>query len=255
MRGRRSGSATSRCLDGPPALLRVVPAASGQTAFPARVLRVAMSRRALRRLRGEWRGQGLLGEETPVGGPEARGSDEDEDEEVAGDQLPPVSGGGRRRRGPRREPLERVANPFELVRLCRGPAGDPQQPGVVPLPFPAREAPPERLAWPWNRVCPQAGGLYRGAGASWCLSRGWVAAPAHCGWLRSVGSAGGVSPKFAHGRSSLAVSCWWKRNCALVWSSDPVLLCNVKREKEKQTMAMPYACLWTGELLTCADKQ
>ncbi|XP_026540675.1 transcription factor 25 [Notechis scutatus] len=70
-----------------------------------------MSHRALRRLRGEWRGQGLLGEE-----PEARGSDEDEDEEVAGDQLPPLCGGGRRRRrGPRREPLERVANPFELI--------------------------------------------------------------------------------------------------------------------------------------------
>ncbi|KAG8144244.1 putative Transcription factor 25 protein [Naja naja] len=67
-----------------------------------------MSRRALRRLRGECRGQGLLGEE-----PEARGSGEDE--EITGNQLPPVCGGGRRRQGPRREPLERVANPFELI--------------------------------------------------------------------------------------------------------------------------------------------
>ncbi|XP_039186809.1 transcription factor 25 [Crotalus tigris] len=72
-----------------------------------------MSCRALRRLRGECRGQGLLGEEPPLGGLEARGNGEDE--EVAGDQLLPVSGGGRRRRGPRREPLERVANPFELI--------------------------------------------------------------------------------------------------------------------------------------------
>lgn len=124
MRERRSGSTTGWCLDGPPALLRVVPAVSGPTAFPTRVLRGAMSRRALRRLRGEWRGQGLLGEEPPLEGPEAQ--DSGEDEEVAGDQPSPVPAGGRRRRGPRREPLERVANPFELVSICRGPAGDPQ---------------------------------------------------------------------------------------------------------------------------------
>lgn len=141
-----------------------------------------MSRRALRRLRGECRGQGLLGEEPPLGGLEARGSSEDE--EVAGDQLLPVSGGGRRRRGPRREPLERVANPFELVRIRRGPAGDPQQPGGV-----------LRLSRPPSRVGPpRPGGLYRGAGASRCLSAGWVAAPALCGWLWSVGSTG-VSPE------------------------------------------------------------
>ncbi|XP_070617855.1 ribosome quality control complex subunit TCF25 [Erythrolamprus reginae] len=74
-----------------------------------------MSRRALRRLRGECRGQGLLGEEPPLGGPEAPDSGEDDDGEAAEDQPTPVSGGGRRRRGPRREPLKRVANPFELI--------------------------------------------------------------------------------------------------------------------------------------------
>ncbi|XP_063169216.1 ribosome quality control complex subunit TCF25 [Candoia aspera] len=77
-----------------------------------------MSRRALRRLRGESRGQGLLGEEPLLGGLDAGGSGEDEDEEGAGDEPLPVSDGGRRRRrrrGPRRESLERVANPFELI--------------------------------------------------------------------------------------------------------------------------------------------
>ncbi|KAM6429960.1 ribosome quality control complex subunit TCF25 isoform 2-T2 [Liasis olivaceus] len=76
-----------------------------------------MSRRALRRLRGESRGQGLLGEDPALGGLDAGGSGEDDDGEGAGEELLPVSGGGRRRRrrGPRREPLQRVANPFELI--------------------------------------------------------------------------------------------------------------------------------------------
>lgn len=170
-----------------------------------------MSRRALRRLRGEWRGQGLLGEETPLGGLEARGGGEDE--EVAEDQLLPVSGGGRRRRGPRREPLERVANPFELVRTRRGPAEDPQQPGGVPrLP-----RAPSRVGPPRPGVC-----VDRGAGASRCLSAGWVAAPALCGWLRSVGSTG-VSPEslLPGGVLPGSVPCWWGKNFPLVRSPDP----------------------------------
>ncbi|XP_054856903.1 transcription factor 25 [Eublepharis macularius] len=68
-----------------------------------------MSRRALRRLRGELRGQAL---------PEAE-EDEEEEEEEEEEQLPAAGprqdGASARRRKPRQEPARRVANLFELI--------------------------------------------------------------------------------------------------------------------------------------------
>ncbi|XP_062997039.1 ribosome quality control complex subunit TCF25 [Elgaria multicarinata webbii] len=78
-----------------------------------------MSRRALRRLRGESRGQALLEEEAPPppppsGGPEGgRGGEEEEEEEEGGERL--SRPGCRRRRRGQHEPAGRVANLFELI--------------------------------------------------------------------------------------------------------------------------------------------
>ncbi|XP_066493132.1 ribosome quality control complex subunit TCF25 [Tiliqua scincoides] len=68
-----------------------------------------MSRRALRRLRGESRGQALPEEEVaPL--PPCEG---EAGEEAEGGPLP--AGGSKRRRWPRQEPAGRVANLFELI--------------------------------------------------------------------------------------------------------------------------------------------
>ncbi|XP_020643959.3 ribosome quality control complex subunit TCF25 [Pogona vitticeps] len=86
-----------------------------------------MSRRALRRLRGELRGQTLPeeaeAEEAPLGGLGGGGEEEEEEEEEE-EVVPSLPGGDaknslrrrrRRRRPPGQEPLGRVANLFELI--------------------------------------------------------------------------------------------------------------------------------------------
>ncbi|XP_028595746.2 ribosome quality control complex subunit TCF25 [Podarcis muralis] len=74
-----------------------------------------MSRRALRRLRGESRGQ------SPLGGLDVGGGGEEEEEEEedggggGGGEVPSLSGAGGSRRRPRQEPAGRVTNLFELI--------------------------------------------------------------------------------------------------------------------------------------------
>ncbi|KAJ6657158.1 hypothetical protein lerEdw1_002747 [Lerista edwardsae] len=79
-----------------------------------------MSRRALRRLRGESRGQALPGEDSPLPSREEEAGEEDEEDDDGGAGAaaaaePPPAGGHRRRRRPRQEPAGRVANLFELI--------------------------------------------------------------------------------------------------------------------------------------------
>ncbi|XP_062817767.1 ribosome quality control complex subunit TCF25 [Anolis carolinensis] len=94
--GRRSRKAPFRILS---------EAASGPLSFPARAGSEVMSRRALRRLRGESRGQALPEEEADGGEGEGRiGGEEGEDEEEG-------RSAGRRRRRKGQE----LSNPFELI--------------------------------------------------------------------------------------------------------------------------------------------
>ncbi|KAL8195115.1 UNVERIFIED_CONTAM: hypothetical protein K2H54_046842, partial [Gekko kuhli] len=80
-----------------------------------------MSRRALRRLRGELRGQALPEVEEAA-------AEEEEEAEKQQQQQPPAGpgqdGASGRRRKPRQEPAGRVANLFELI-TSDDPEGEP----------------------------------------------------------------------------------------------------------------------------------